>query len=303
MSYSPGDWVELVRDVEGGSAGQRGWVTNVSNFGGLNIALVTGARLTSVDGSAVTVAPPGQDSGDGACGLALVAAAMASGWPGGQVGSTATPAATTPVNQPLPPPRPPEQPDTATAPALSWAQPPLPTIGVDPGQTWTAAVLRVGDTAVHGWTMGPVDRSGTVIRDALNEVDNWDAFALYTARLVEGLDELADYARTRWGEVRIGIEVPGVPIGWRPGSPPKFQRLPMRDWLIPRQVAAAVLGAYPQARLIRPDHLGRRPAHEYPADLRGARPPSWGPCEARKGERDHERAAYDVAGRAMVLPR
>jgi hypothetical protein len=181
---------------------------------------------------------------------------------------------------------------------------PVPTIGVDPGQTWTAAVLRVGDAAVHGWTMGPVDRFGTVVRDALNEVDNWDAFARYTARLIAGLDELVDYARTRWGEIRVGIEVPGVPIGWQPGShPQKFQRLPMRDWLIPRQVAAVVLGAYPGARLIRPDGMGRRPALEYPADLRGSRPPDWGPCEARKGERDHERAAYDVAGRAMVLPR
>lgn len=191
--------------------------------------------------------------------------------------------------------------------APAWPGASLPTIGVDPGQTWTAAVLRVGDTAVHGWTMGPVDRFGTVIRDALNEVDNWDAFSRYAARLVAGLDELATYARTRWGKVRIGIEVPGVPIGYRPGSPAgspaKFQRLPMRDWLIPRQVAAAVVGAYPNARLIRPDHLGRRPLDQYPHDLRGVRPPNWGPCEARKGERDHERAAYDVAGRAMALPR
>src|SRR5262245_7966402 len=83
----------------------------------------------------------------------------------------------------------------ATAPAVP------PTIGVDPGQTWTAAVLRVGDTAVHGWTMGPVDQAGTVRRDALNEVDAWDAFVRYAARLVAGLDELADYATTRWGEV------------------------------------------------------------------------------------------------------
>ena len=42
-----------------------------------------------------------------------------------------------------------------------------PTIGVDPGQTWTAAVLRIGDHAEHGWTMGPVDKFGTVRRDAL----------------------------------------------------------------------------------------------------------------------------------------
>jgi hypothetical protein len=195
----------------------------------------------------------------------------------------------------------------ANEPAPAWPTVPAPTlpptIGVDPGQTWTAAVLRVGDAPVHGWTMGPVDRFGVVIRGALNQVDNWDAFARYAARLIAGLDELAAYANGRWGEVRVGIEIPGVPIGWQPGSAPKFQRLPMRDWLIPRQVAAAVIGAYPAARLIRPDGLGRRPAGQYPKDLRGVRPPDWGPCEAPKGERDHERAAYDVAGRAMVLPR
>jgi hypothetical protein len=188
-----------------------------------------------------------------------------------------------------------------------WSGAPLPTIGVDPGQTWTAAVLRVGDSAVHGWTMGPVDRFGTVIRGALNEVDNWDALGRYVARLIGGLDELVRYARQRWGEVRIGIEVPSIPIGYRPGSPAgvpaKFQRMPIRDWLIPRDIAAAVIGAYPDARLIRPDHLGRRPLDQYPPELRRLRPPDWGPCEAPKGERDHERAAYDIAGRAMVLPR
>jgi hypothetical protein len=151
--------------------------------------------------------------------------------------------------------------------------------------------------------MGPVDRSGTIRRDALNEVDAWEPFSLYAGRLVAGLDELVDYARARWGEVRIGVEVPGVPIGWQPSSHPKFQQLPMRDWVVPRQVAAAVIGAFPRAKLIRPDRLGRRPAAEYPAELRGHCPPGWGPCEARNGERDHERAAYDVAGLAMALPR
>lgn len=194
----------------------------------------------------------------------------------------------------------PAEPQQAQVPPMSSP----PTIGVDPGQTWTAAVLRVGDSAVHGWTLGPVDRSGTVRRDALNDVDAWDAFGRYADRLITGLDELVEYARARWGEVRIGVEVPGVPIGWQDGGGhPKFRRLPMRDWVVPRQVAASVLGAFPHARLIQPDHLGRRPAGEYPVELRGRSPSGWGPCEARNGERDHERAAYDVAGLAMVLPR
>lgn len=178
-----------------------------------------------------------------------------------------------------------------------------PTIGVDPGQTWTAAVLRTGDFAEHGWTIGPVDASGTIRRDALNEPDAWDAFALYVRRLMDALDELVEYAIRQHGEARVAVEVPGVPIGWQPGSPRKFQRLPLRDWVVPRQVAAAVLGAYPNAKPVRPDHHGRRPASAYPRELRGTRPLSWGPCEARGQERDHERAAYDVAGVGMLMPR
>lgn len=157
------------------------------------------------------------------------------------------------------------------------------TIGVDPGQKWTAAVLRVGDFAEHGWTVGPVNRNGLPDRAAL--------------------DELVEYAAEKHGAVRVGIEVPRVPIGWTPGAYSKFNRMRAVDWILPKQVAAAVLGAYPESRLVLPDHLGRRPASEYPRELRGARPPGWGPNEARKGERDHERAAYDIAGLRSSLAR
>jgi hypothetical protein len=180
---------------------------------------------------------------------------------------------------------------------------PLPTIGVDPGQTWTAAVLRVGDVGEHGWTMGPTDKFGVIARDALNEVDNWDAFRRYVGRLIDALDVLVDYANDRYGEVRIAVEVPHVPIGWQPGSAKKFQRLPMRDWIIPRQVASAVLGQFPEAQVVRPDGHGRRPSSEYPKELRGTRPPEWGPNETPRRERDHERAAYDVAGIGAAMPR
>lgn len=161
-------------------------------------------------------------------------------------------------------------------------------------------MLRVGERAVHGWTIGPVDRAGTVRREALNDVDNWDAFALYVRRLVGALDQLVTYAIDRYGRVRVAVEVPIVPLGYQPGSARKFQRLPVRDWLGPRQVAAAVLGAYPESRVVRPDRFGRRPLADYPRELRGHRPAVWGPNEARGGERDHERAAFDIAGAAVL---
>jgi hypothetical protein len=176
----------------------------------------------------------------------------------------------------------------------------LPTVGVDPGQTWTAAVLRVGDTAVHGWTLGPVDHQGRLFRGALNEPDDWRSFAWYVARLIPALDELVGYAIHHYGRVRVAVECPLIPVGFLDGR--KQQRMPLRDWVVPRQVTAAVMGAYPDARPVRPDHMGRRHADEYPADLRGKRPSGWGPNEARRGERDHERAAYDIAGIGAMQP-
>ena len=193
-------------------------------------------------------------------------------------------------------------PSAVPVPAVPEPATSLAVIGVDPGQTWTAAVLRVGDFAEHGWTMGPVDRFGQLERGALNEVDDWAAFSRYVDRLRRALDELVDYAVHRYGAVRLGVEVPHVPIGWRPGSNKKFNALPMRDWVVPRQVTAAVLGAYPEARLVTPDGHGGRPAGEYPAEVRGSRPHGWGPNETPRRERDHERSAYDVAGIAATMP-
>lgn len=200
-------------------------------------------------------------------------------------------------------------PELVTAPAVIGVADdlpaPVPTIGVDPGQTWTAAVLRVGEAGVHGWTLGPRDRFGVLRRDSMNKVDDWENFRLYVERLVAALDQLADYATSRYGSVRIGVEVPHVPISWRPNeSPrnPRFPRLPMRDWVIPRQVSSAVLGAFPTARVVHPDGHGSRPATEYPPELRGTRPSDWGPNETPRRERDHERAAYDVAGIASRMP-
>jgi hypothetical protein len=176
-----------------------------------------------------------------------------------------------------------------------------PTIGVDPGAVWTAAVLRVRDQAVHGWTIGPLDRFGLPARRALSDPDDWAALHRYLARVIDNLDELVDYARRHYGAVRVGIETPKVPVGYQPGSG-KYNRLPLVVWLVPKLVTAGVLAVFPDARRVLPDHLAQRPTAEYPRELRGSRPPEWGPNETPKHERDHERAAYDVAGLAASLP-
>ena len=75
MSYSPGDWVELVRSVDGSPAGLRGKVTSTGFVGDLDIELANGTRLTGVDESAVKSAPPSPSSGDGGCALAVIGVA------------------------------------------------------------------------------------------------------------------------------------------------------------------------------------------------------------------------------------
>jgi hypothetical protein len=71
MSHSPGEWVELTRNVDGVPAGKRGKVTSTGFTGGLDIELASGARLVNVDAVNVKAASPSPKTGDG-CGLALV---------------------------------------------------------------------------------------------------------------------------------------------------------------------------------------------------------------------------------------
>lgn len=170
-------------------------------------------------------------------------------------------------------------------------------IGVDPGARWTAAVLRVGDAVVNGWTLGPVDTQGNPRADALDDPDDLAALGRYVSRIAEALDSLADQAEREFGGFRIGVETIRLPVGYRHG---KASNVSVSNWLTPRSVAVAVIALYPAARLVLPGQNGSR--DDYPAELRRRRPPGWGVNEAPRGERDHERSAYDVAGRAAAMP-
>jgi hypothetical protein len=184
-------------------------------------------------------------------------------------------------------------------------------LGIDPGRRWTAGVLRVGTAAVHGWTLGPVDEVGRPSPAAADNVHDLAAFGRYMGRLVDMIEATMDQHRAT-GRVHLAIEVVVPPGG----------RIALADWLIPRQIVAGVLTFDPRATLIRPDAHGkahydrdgrgrlvraRTVSAHYPPALwpakgtTGGRPSTWGPNEARRGERDHERAAYDIAGEAAEL--
>ncbi|MGH3737267.1 MAG: hypothetical protein ACRDT6_16870 [Micromonosporaceae bacterium] len=174
----------------------------------------------------------------------------------------------------------------------------LAVVGVDPGSRWTAGVLRVGDAALWGWTLGPLNHAGTPA--AIANADDVEALSRYADRIADMIERTIEYAGAAGHQrVRVAIEAARVPIGYAGG---RRTRIALVDWLTPRCVGLALRGAYPDARWVLPDRHGRRPREAYPVELRGARPPHWPPCEARKGERDHERAAYDVAGVGAGLP-
>jgi hypothetical protein len=178
-------------------------------------------------------------------------------------------------------------------------------LGIDPGRRWTAGVLRVGGEAVHGWTLGPVTEDGRPDPSAVDDVYGPGAlvaFGLYAARVLDAIEDTMGRA-PGGGRVMLACEIAEP----RPGG-----RIPLADWLVPRQLCAAIVAYDTRTVMIRPGGYGLahkavrdgRIQDHYPAALwpargrTGGRPASWGPCEARRGERDHERAAYDIAGAA-----
>lgn len=189
----------------------------------------------------------------------------------------------------------------------------LAVLGIDPGRRWTAGVLRVGAAAVHGWTLGPVDEHGRPAPAAADDVHDLTAWARYMARLLTAIETTMDQHKAAGGgRVALACEVTVPPGG----------KIALADWLVPRQILAGLLAFDASLIQIRPDAHGKAhydrdargklnrarpvsanyPPEFWPAKGRtGGRPASWGPCEARRGERDHERAAYDIAGAAAAV--
>jgi hypothetical protein len=133
------------------------------------------------------------------------------------------------------------------------------------------------------------------------------------ARLIDAIEATIDQHRAAsGGRVHLACEMVVPPGG----------RIALADWLIPRQIVAGLLTFDPGLVQIKPDAHGKRHydrdargrlvrarpvSADYPPELwpakgaTGGRPATWGPNEARRAERDHERAAYDIAGAAAEL--
>lgn len=181
----------------------------------------------------------------------------------------------------------------------------IATIGVDPGERWTAGVLRIDDHAIDGFTLGPVDLFGRPFRQAHDDMDP-EILTIYTNRIGELLDKLDDKAqRLGYGRPWIGIEEATPPEGAK-----RFYAA-FRSWRITRDVAWFCKGYFaPRTRFVPADGNGERHKEKYggngrmqdyyPTELCRRRPSGWLPNEHDKTDRGHERSAFEVAGRIRV---
>lgn len=173
--------------------------------------------------------------------------------------------------------------------------PEVPVIGVDPGARWTALVLRVGRRPLYGSTLGPLNRVGAPDPAALDNPSDLAAVAQYHRSIADELDRVVNRVEREFGRLPwIAVEHNVPPVSWR------SVKLP--HWLNTYTVCTSLLTLYPGAVLVPMAKHGTGPLLTYPEALRPRmRPATWGPNHARRGERDHERAAYDIAGAAAQL--
>lgn len=181
---------------------------------------------------------------------------------------------------------------------------PRAVLGIDPGRRWTAGVLRVGDLPVDGWTLGPTGSDGLLDPSATDDAHDLAAFGRYQRRVLDEVEATVErYRAAGGGPVWLACEVT---------VPPGGRRIPIADWLVPRQLLAGLQAYDPDVLLIQADghgkhHAAGQVAKHYPPELCprrggvGGRPATWGPNEARRGERDHERAAYDIGGSGLKI--
>ena len=164
-------------------------------------------------------------------------------------------------------------------------------LGIDPGSRWTGGCLVVDGDPLDGWTIGPTGPDGEPQANALDDLNDVQALARYVTAVVDAAVTSADLVRDAFGvPLTVAVEGVRVPRGGSSG------RVPLRDWVTPRCVLAAVAGTFPAAVILPAGAGGTgRPREEYPEPLRRRRPSTWGANMARRGERDHERSAYDLA--------
>lgn len=186
-----------------------------------------------------------------------------------------------------------------------------PTLGVDPGERWVGLCVRVGLAVVDACTV------------ELPPASDPGADRVRVERLLSRMDALADRHEA---DARVAAQMRGVVLAdgqspWRvavesatrPSAYLRGEKVPQRVnvyWSTAQALALyyAVLAAYPAAVIVAPDHHGKRhqasacgsgnALNYYPPELVRLRPHDFTDSDAQ--DRDHERAAFDVAGVANL---
>ncbi len=188
-----------------------------------------------------------------------------------------------------------------------------PTVGVDTGERWCGICVRIGLDVVDATTVDlpPADGPGADrvrVERLLARVD--EVMTRHEADAVVGAQLRGvrlDVGQSPW---RLAVEAVHRPSAYLRG-----QRVPPRQqvyWSTAQAMALyyAVLATFPDAVVVQPDHHGKR--HQpretggssglwqdyYPAPLHRVRPHDFTASDSQ--DRDHERAAYDVAGAANL---
>jgi hypothetical protein len=154
-----------------------------------------------------------------------------------------------------------------------------PVLGVDPGYRYVGVVLRDGDAVLY---------STTLVRAA-----EFDDPADWANEVVAELKVLM-FTSCPPG-TRVGVEKVVAPKGFTKGKKAPIDPKPI---LFTGVVYGAVVNQWPDAARVEPGGNGSQHLSHYPAELAGPRPKDLPGSGNGAGTRDHEKSAYDVAGKA-----
>lgn len=152
-------------------------------------------------------------------------------------------------------------------------------LGIDPGAIWTAFAVRDGDTCLDSATAGRM-----VLPDP-------DDDAAYVAHVIDLLNTLV----SRYKVTEIHLESLTWPSSYLHGQRQKDRDRLRVGFNVARTAITygAILGAVSPVVLIAP---AEHEKGQFPKNLKGTRPKNFSRNENPRGDRRHEKAAFNIAG-------
>lgn len=156
-----------------------------------------------------------------------------------------------------------------------------PVVGIDPGARYTAVVVRDADVPLLSSTLvRPDDMSGT----------EWAVFVVDSVKTL--------LAENGWESIPMGVEGISDPKGFYRG---KHASINPKDIIRAGMVLGAVCATWRDAHIIPPGDNGSQHLSHYPDSLKGRRPKDLPGSSEGAGTRNHEKSAYDVAGKTIKI--